>query len=74
MHNSSRPRLDVEAGTRRLLVPRWLLVTCSVITGIMTGLPLGLLLGVLVLASTTPLPPPSKPTVTSTPEPVITPR
>jgi hypothetical protein len=37
------------AAPRRLLVPRWLGVTCSIVTGIMTGLPLGLLLGVLAL-------------------------
>jgi hypothetical protein len=39
------------APERRLFVPRWLGVTCSVITGIMTGLPLGLLLGVLALTN-----------------------
>jgi uncharacterized membrane protein len=63
---------QIAAARRRLLVPRWLGVTCSVVTGIMTGLPLGLLLGVLALTPTTPMPPPSKPLASAT-EPAVSP-
>jgi uncharacterized membrane protein len=70
MSHDNNHRLRLTAAPRHLLVPRWLGVTCSVVTGIMTGLPLGLLLGVLALTPTTPVPPPSKPsTVTSASSP-----